>query len=546
MKRVICFLLALLIFSINNSLAQIPRVINYQGVLLGSNEQPVSEANYKMTFSVYREDGTQLWTEVHDPVFIAGGTFDVQLGIIQPLDLPFNEAYFLGIKVGNDPELQPRMLLTSAAYAIRADDSNQLSGYSVSPTPQPNKLLPLDNNGKFPAGVLSNGVSSGDYLRKNAPDTSRGTSTSPMLLVSNLGDGNGVNARSTDGIGLEGRSTANDGISGWTGSSGKSGIMGYSTEGKGVTGRSDKDDGVVGWTGATDKSGVFGHSTDGLGVTGQSAKSGVYGYSTSSSNEHAGVYGFSENANGVRGRSTNDIGVNGGSVNNNGIVGWTGTSQSGAYSGVLGWSVNGTGVRGTSDNYIGVQASTKSNNHAAIAAGNEGAGPGIYIQGGSGGIAAVFRGNVRVQSLSTQATIIELGEGLDYAEGFYLSENSNVSPGAVVVIDSENPGKLTISDKAYDPKVAGIVAGGKGLGSGVRLGVDQFDCDVALAGRVYCNVDASYGEIIPGDLLTTSPTPGHAMVVKNQKNAKGAILGKAMEGLAQGQKGQILVLVTLQ
>ena len=40
-------------------------------------------------------------------------------------------------------------------------------------------------------------------------------------------------------------------------------------------------------------------------------------------------------------------------------------------------------------------------------------------------------------------------------------------------------------------RVAGIVSGANGLGSGVRLGVDAFDHDVALAGRVYCNVDAT-------------------------------------------------------
>jgi hypothetical protein len=94
-----------------------------------------------------------------------------------------------------------------------------------------------------------------------------------------------------------------------------------------------------------------------------------------------------------------------------------------------------------------------------------------------------------------------------------------------------------------------MIAGANGLGSGVRLGSRAEDAGqhaVALAGRVYCNVDTKYGDIKPGDLLTTSPTPGHAMVVKDFSRANGAILGKAMEGLSGGGKGQILVLVTLQ
>jgi hypothetical protein len=127
-----------------------------------------------------------------------------------------------------------------------------------------------------------------------------------------------------------------------------------------------------------------------------------------------------------------------------------------------------------------------------------------------------------------------------------VSEAAKIAPGTVLVIDPENPGKLTVSYRQYDSKVAGIAAGAKGLGSGVRLGVDQFDCDVALAGRVYCNADASGGAIEPGDLLATSSTPGYAMKAADYTSAQGAILGKAMERLEQGAKGQILVLVTLQ
>jgi hypothetical protein len=57
--------------------------------------------------------------------------------------------------------------------------------------------------------------------------------------------------------------------------------------------------------------------------------------------------------------------------------------------------------------------------------------------------------------------------------------------------------------------------------------------------------DAANGAIRPGDLLTTSSTPGHAMKVTDHARAQGAILGKAMTSLAEG-KGMVLVLVTLQ
>lgn len=170
----------------------------------------------------------------------------------------------------------------------------------------------------------------------------------------------------------------------------------------------------------------------------------------------------------------------------------------------------------------------------------------LDVQGDPHGYAALFKGNVIIKSPSTNATIIELGEGLDYAEGFDVSEKSVIAPGTVLVIDPKNPGKLAVSDVPYDHKVAGIVTGAKGQGSGISLATGQFDYKLALAGRVYCNVDATYGEVLPGDLLTTSPTQGYAMMAKDKNRAQGAILGKAMEHLPSGKKGQILVLVTLQ
>lgn len=161
--------------------------------------------------------------------------------------------------------------------------------------------------------------------------------------------------------------------------------------------------------------------------------------------------------------------------------------------------------------------------------------------------AAKFFGNIDIYEYGTYTKVLELGKGLDYAEGFDVStDDAQIGPGTVLVIDPQAPGKLAISTQPYDRKVAGIVAGANGLGSGVRLGGDQFDHDVALAGRVYCNVMAHEEPIEPGDLLTTSSKPGWAMKVMDHQRAQGAIIGKAMEPLAANTRGQIMVLVTLQ
>jgi len=252
-------------------------------------------------------------------------------------------------------------------------------------------------------------------------------------------------------------------------------------------------DGVYGWSQSR-------HGTFGITFSSNTNHAGVYG---KHDNDGPGVYGESEAGEGVKGKATG-----------NGFGGWfraDGNTGTGVHASCLGTS-----------------------------------GIGIYAEGGTSGLAGLFRGNVRIASKSTGTTIIELGEGLDYAEGFDVTDVQQIGPGSVLVIDSENPGKLRSCDSPYDSKVAGIVAGGRGQGSGVRLGPEEFDHNVALAGRVYCNVDATYGPVLPGDLLTTSQTPGYAMAVKDHVRAPGAVLGKAMEGLPEGDKGQILVLVTLQ
>jgi hypothetical protein len=68
---------------------------------------------------------------------------------------------------------------------------------------------------------------------------------------------------------------------------------------------------------------------------------------------------------------------------------------------------------------------------------------------------------------------------------------------------------------------------------------------IALMGKVFCKVDASLGAVEIGDLLTTSPTPGHAMKATDPLKAFGAVIGKALRPLADGQ-GLIPVLVALQ
>ncbi|USN98100.1 MAG: hypothetical protein H6810_07875 [Phycisphaeraceae bacterium] len=148
---------------------------------------------------------------------------------------------------------------------------------------------------------------------------------------------------------------------------------------------------------------------------------------------------------------------------------------------------------------------------------------------------------------TAQVDILQI-VGADLAERFPTSDGE-IEPGTVVEIDPEHPGQLRVASSPRSTLVAGVVSGANGLSAGTIMGNlpgSENHVPVALSGRVWVKCDASTRGIRPGDMLTTSSTPGHAMAVGDPAGAQGAILGKAMTGLGMGERGQVLVLVNLQ
>jgi hypothetical protein len=464
----VSFILLLIIFY--SSFSQIPQTLSYQGVLTDGNGEVVS-GDQILTFKLYDVDvgGAALWQEIM-VVAVDFGVFNVILGSVEnPLDLPFNTTYWLGITVGSGTELQPRIELTASAYSLNSrtvedssitsakiadltvvrsintlkDEVNIAAGENISIESmdhtitisasggggegditavnagdgltgggetgivtvdveagiginvlpdavsmdtiftderyinegQENSItgnmiidgqvfledisegavgsmqvinnsltaddlaensvgtIEVSNNSLLAEDLGVNVISSidgiihhggdidlvagdnvtitpdeenhrimisaaggtaVDFIKKDTPDTSRGTSSIPMLSITNLGDGESINGYSVVGDGISGRSENNFGTVGWTaGSNDKSGVFGFSSTGRGVTGRSDNNDGTVGWTGVSDKSGVYGHSTDGFGVTGVSENSyGVRGFGRTAVYAEGSQYGI--------------------------------------------------------------------------------------------------------------------------------------------------------------------------------------------------------------------------------------------------------------
>lgn len=146
-----------------------------------------------------------------------------------------------------------------------------------------------------------------------------------------------------------------------------------------------------------------------------------------------------------------------------------------------------------------------------------------------------------------KVNILEIA-GADVAEKFPCDEKM-VAAGTVMEIDPDHTGKLRIAREAYSPRVAGVVSGAGDVPVGAILGnlPGQEDLPaIALSGRVWVQCDATREAIGAGDLLTTSATPGHAMKAIDRERSHGAVLGKAMTKLDQGERGLVLVLVNLQ
>ena len=101
--------------------------IAYQGRLADASGKPLT-GTYSMIFRLYTvaTGGTPLWTEQwtgSNGVRVSDGLFNVMLGSLTPMPqsvIAGRSQLFLGITVGTDDEMQPRVQLGSVPFAVQA------------------------------------------------------------------------------------------------------------------------------------------------------------------------------------------------------------------------------------------------------------------------------------------------------------------------------------------------------------------------------------------------------------------------------------------
>ena len=120
MRRIACLTLVLAVALVSSLPAAPPRTISYQGVLK-DEAGLVPDGSYEMAFRIYASPsgGTSLWEETQT-LDLASGVFHAILGSVTAIDLDFDIPYWLGVAVGEEPEMTSRVPFCSSPYAFRS------------------------------------------------------------------------------------------------------------------------------------------------------------------------------------------------------------------------------------------------------------------------------------------------------------------------------------------------------------------------------------------------------------------------------------------
>lgn len=466
----------------------VPRFIRYTGTLMGRESGP-RMGSVGVEFAIWRdkEGGVPLWSEIQNLDVDLEGRFGVLLGVtksdgVPPAVLGSGEPRWLSVREVEGME-QPRQLLVSVPYALRAEEAATLGGIPADEfvlkrdLPQTKRTSAADGSSGSAShepvtqSVQAPAAGVGGPAAPSGPTTFSGTTATNIVAVQQLGTGKGLVATTTSGVAV----AATGGSQGVSGSGAKLGVAGLAkgAAGVGVQGQSTDvadatgaDIGVQGIAANSTGAGVSGSNTatsgvaigvagssssvSGIGVQGKvTAPNGqaVYGINNATTGGAAGVWGSSSSPSGV--------GVQGN------VAAPTGTALMGFNNATTGVAAAVAGIS-ASPNGVGVQGNVTAPGGNAVAGYNNAtsgfavgvnaftaspAGAALNASNGGGGLAGQFTGNVQVYgTLNANGTT-----------GVAIQGNV-VAPSGTAVIGYNN------STTGYATAVAGISASPDGVG----------------------------------------------------------------------------------
>jgi hypothetical protein len=194
MKRrigyVVIGFLSLVLSLVQLSLAQtpsqtastLPRLVRFGGTVKDLNGTPLTGV-VGITFTLYSEQtgGAPLWLETQNVTADSNGHYTVLLGSTKPDGLPVElftseQARWVGVQVSGHAE-QPRVLLVSVPYALKASDAQTLGGLP------PSAFAPASS-------VTSNSASSSSAPPLTLLAPSLATAAAPLATISGSGKTN--------------------------------------------------------------------------------------------------------------------------------------------------------------------------------------------------------------------------------------------------------------------------------------------------------------------------------------------------------------------
>jgi trimeric autotransporter adhesin len=338
-----------------NTKAPVPPLMNFSGVLTTVSGKPLTEIT-GVTFYLYKDQqgGAPLWMETQNVQPDDNGHYTVLLGSTKSDGLPTDlfasgQARWLAVQVQGQDE-QPRILLLSVPYALKAADAETLGGMPASAFVQSNPAA-APTQSSFAATPAKATPQSNASLAESAAISGTGTTNFIPLWVSSTALGSSLIYQSNGmlGVGTQAPKSTIDvhstttAVSGTSTGAGKAGVYGLAA-GIGVQG--------------------IGNSTTSTGVSGIGAQYGVNGTAGNDQPNAAGVYGAETSATstypvyGVEGlvkTSQNGVGVYGLAQAIIGkTVGVKGVSSSSSGNGISG---NATATTGSANGMFGQTAS---------------------------------------------------------------------------------------------------------------------------------------------------------------------------------------------